>query len=62
METKPKRGRPPLPENRVKGGRIEIRVSDDEQASYTEAAQAAGLERSEWIRDRLNRAAKRERQ
>jgi uncharacterized protein (DUF1778 family) len=55
-----KRGRPPLPENRVKGGRIEIRVTEAEEDAYEAAARTAKLDRSEWMRDRLNAAAKRE--
>jgi uncharacterized protein (DUF1778 family) len=55
-----KRGRPPLPDDRVKGGRIEIRVDRSEQEAYEAAAKAADLERSEWMRLRLNAAAKRE--
>jgi uncharacterized protein (DUF1778 family) len=53
-------GRPPLPPDRVKGGRIEIRVDRAEQDAYEAAAKAAGLDRSEWMRLRLNAAAKRE--
>jgi uncharacterized protein (DUF1778 family) len=55
-----KRGRPPLPENRRKGERIEFRAEPHERAAYEAAAQAAGLERSEWMRDRLNAAVRRE--
>ena len=53
-------GRPPLPPDRVKGGRIEIRVDRSEAEIYDEAAKLAALDRSEWIRTRLNHAAKRE--
>jgi uncharacterized protein (DUF1778 family) len=61
MKTEPKRtGRPQLPKDRVKGGRIEIRVDRAEQDAYEAAAKGAGLDRSEWMRDRLNAAAKRE--
>jgi len=61
MTTQAKRtGRPPLPPDRVKGGRIEIRVDRSEQDAYEAAAKAAGLDRSEWMRLRLNAAAKRE--
>jgi uncharacterized protein (DUF1778 family) len=55
-----KRGRPPLPENRRKGERIEFRAEPEEREAYEAAAKAAGLERSEWVRDRLNAAARRE--
>jgi hypothetical protein len=60
MEKRPKRGRPPLPKNRIKGERIEIRAVAGEREAYEAAARAAGLERSEWIRSRLNAAAERE--
>jgi len=49
-----------MPKDRVKGGRIEIRVDLSEQDAYEAAAKAAGLDRSEWMRLRLNAAAKRE--
>ena len=51
-----KRGRPPLPENRRKGERIEFRAEPDGAKPIEGAAKAAGLERSEWMRDRLNAA------
>jgi hypothetical protein len=61
MKSQPKRtGRPPLPPDRVKAGRIEIRVDRSESETYDEAAKLANLDRSEWIRTRLNNAAKRE--
>jgi uncharacterized protein (DUF1778 family) len=61
MKSESKRtGRPPLPKDRVKGGRIEIRVADAEAEAYDGAAKLAGIDRSEWIRTRLNNAAKRE--
>jgi uncharacterized protein (DUF1778 family) len=61
MKTEPKRtGRPPLPKDRVKGGRIEFRVDRSEEDAYDAAAKAAKMDRSEWMRDRLNAAAKRE--
>jgi hypothetical protein len=37
-----------------------IRVTDNEKATYQRAAEEAGLKLSEWMRDRLDRAAKRE--
>ncbi len=49
-----------MPPDRVKGGRIEIRVDRSEEESYDAAAKAAKMDRSEWMRDRLNAAAKRE--
>jgi hypothetical protein len=52
-------GRPPKSGNKAMAGRLEIRVSEAEKLAYEEAAQAAGVERSEWIRLTLNAAAKR---
>ncbi|HEY7329369.1 MAG TPA: DUF1778 domain-containing protein [Gemmataceae bacterium] len=52
-------GRPPKSGDRAMADRLEIRVSADEKQSYEQAAQAAGLDRSEWIRLALNEAAKR---
>jgi predicted HicB family RNase H-like nuclease len=54
------RGRPPLPDERRKGKRIEIRADPGERDAYEAAADAAGIDLSEWIRTRLNRAAKHE--
>lgn len=50
-------GRPP------KGGevlaeRLELRITSAEKAAYDQAATAAGMERSDWIRQVLGRAAK----
>jgi hypothetical protein len=39
---------------------IEMRLTDSEKDAYQHAAKRAGVTLSEWIRDRLNRAAKRE--
>jgi hypothetical protein len=54
------RGRPPkAPEDR-KGILIAFRTEDAEKAEYERAAGAAGVSLSDWIRDRLKRATKRE--
>ncbi len=37
-----------------------VRLTEAERARYEEAAKRAGVSVSEWIRDRLARAAKRE--
>jgi uncharacterized protein (DUF1778 family) len=55
-----KPGRPPKDPSGTKGERIEIRVAPAERQSIDAAATAAGLERSDWMRDRLLKAAKRE--
>lgn len=39
--------------------RIEIRVKSAEKQQFEDAAQAAGIALSEWIRDALIRASKR---
>ena len=39
------------------GERLEIRIEAAEKAAYDRAAQAAGLERSDWMRATLNAAA-----
>lgn len=53
------RGRPPKPPEDAKTKRVEFRATASEVAAYEEAAEEAGMDRSEWIRDRLNVAAKR---
>jgi predicted HicB family RNase H-like nuclease len=37
-----------------------VRLTDAEKAEYQKAAKRAGVSLSEWIRDRLDKAAKRE--
>lgn len=39
---------------------LTVRASDAEREAYKEAAEHAAMPLSEWVRDRLNRAAKRE--
>jgi uncharacterized protein (DUF1778 family) len=56
---KTRMGRPPKSGDKAMADRLEIRVSADEKQTYERAAQAAGLDRSEWIRLALNAAAKR---
>ncbi|HTU88576.1 MAG TPA: DUF1778 domain-containing protein [Gemmataceae bacterium] len=52
-------GRPPKSGDKAMADRLEIRVSADEKQTYEQAAQAAGMDRSEWMRLALNDAAKR---
>lgn len=52
-------GRPPKDESGPKLGRLEIRVDPEEKRAYDEAAKLSGLQRSDWVRQILNRAAKR---
>ena len=39
---------------------FELALTDSERITYQKAAERCGLSLVEWIRDRLNRAAKRE--
>jgi hypothetical protein len=59
MGMKTRKGRPPKSGGEAMAGRLEIRVSEAEKLAYEEAAQASGMERSDWIRLTLNAAAKR---
>lgn len=59
MTEKRTRGRPP------KGGeaqtaRIYMRAEPGEKDRYERAAEKAGVTLTEWVKDRLNRAARRE--
>ncbi len=56
METR--MGRPPKSGSKPMAGRLEIRVDSSEKDAYEQAAQTLGLERSDWIRETLNAAAK----
>jgi len=55
-----KRGRPKLDPAGNSSALMALRVIDSERAAYEQAAQRAGLNVSAWMRDRLNKAAKRE--
>lgn len=57
MDTK--RGRPVLPEGEAAEERLQVRAKAAEKAEWQAAADRAGMSLSAWIRDRLNRAAKR---
>lgn len=61
MDTDEKRGpgRPPVA-GVAQDARIQLRTLGDEKSQYERAASAAKLSLSDWMRDRLNRAAKRE--
>ena len=52
-------GRPPVRE-KTQEARIQLRTLDSEKSEYERAAETAGLTLSEWMRNRLDRAAKRE--
>lgn len=52
-------GRPPK-DGVTKAERVELRADADEVAAWDRAAERAKLSRSDWVRARLNSAAKRE--
>ena len=54
------RGRPPKPPDEAKGDILHLRIAEEERINYQKSAERCGLPLSEWVRDRLNRAAKRE--
>ena len=51
-------GRPPKSGDETLSERLELRVTTGEKAAYEDAADVAGMERSDWIRAVLNKAAK----
>ena len=52
------RGRPPK-DGISKEVRIELRVIEDDRDLWNIAAKSVGKDRSEWMRDTLNKTAKR---
>jgi len=55
---KKRMGRPPKSGNENLSERMMMRLTPSEMVAYNQAAEIAGLDRSEWIREILNRAAK----
>jgi uncharacterized protein (DUF1778 family) len=55
---KKRMGRPPKYDGENLSERLDIRVTANERAAYDQAAEATGLDRSEWMRAILNKAAK----
>lgn len=53
-------GRPPKSGDKAMTARLEIRADPAEKAAYVEAAQAAGMEVSDWIRATLSAAIRRQ--
>jgi hypothetical protein len=53
-------GRPPRDPKAGAAKIVPIRMTEGEKANYQKAADKAGLNLSEWVRDRLGKAAKRE--
>jgi uncharacterized protein (DUF1778 family) len=55
-----KAGRPKKQPDLVKTEYIELRVEQTEKQTFRDAADAAGMPMSGWIRDRLRRSARKE--
>lgn len=56
---KTKMGRPPKSGDETLSERLELRITKGEKAAYDQAADAAEMERSDWIRQVLKRASAR---
>ena len=54
-------GRPPKPVEEKRARYLQVRISDDEKATFDEAAKHSGLELSQWVRSRLLIVARTER-
>jgi uncharacterized protein (DUF1778 family) len=59
---KTRMGRPPKSGEETLSERLELRVTSGEKAAYEKAADAAGMERSDWIRMVLKKAVKKTQQ
>jgi len=59
METEAKRGRPTKGDS-SRSARINMRAEPSEKERYERAAAKAGLSLTDWMKARLDRAAKRE--
>lgn len=55
-----KTGRPKKNSDAVKTEYIELRVDESEKQTFRDAADAAGMPMSGWIRDRLRKASRKE--
>jgi hypothetical protein len=60
MESKPKRGRPRKPKAERVTEVVALRMTQGELADCERAASQADTKLSDWMRDRLSKAAKRE--
>ena len=56
-----KMGRPPRDPEGIASKIFPVRLTDAEKDEYARAAKRAGMSLSEWLRDRLGKAARRER-
>ena len=57
---KPPRGRPPKEDGDLRSKSLLVRLDPQEQQAFKEAAKAAGLPLSAWVRERLRQMARRE--
>jgi uncharacterized protein (DUF1778 family) len=57
-----KKGRPKKPSELQRSHYLQVRISEDEQSAFHEAAELAGLELSQWVRSRLIITARKEKQ
>lgn len=55
-----KRGRPSKPKNSVKKKMLQVRLLQEEKATFEDAAKLAGLTYAGWARSRLKEIAKKE--
>jgi uncharacterized protein (DUF1778 family) len=55
--TKPRVGRPVVPQDKAKGALLSVRFSADERAALDAAAERGGVKLSEWARSSLLAAA-----
>jgi hypothetical protein len=53
-------GRPPKPKGTTLPETLQIRLTGDDKSRFFAAAERAGMTFSEWMRDRLTKAAIRE--
>jgi hypothetical protein len=60
LDMKRTRGRPAKTPAERKGERVEVRADSLEKRQFEKAAAKAGIKLSDWIRTRLNAAARRE--
>lgn len=55
-----RRGRPRKAATKLRIEPLVVRLQTDEKQAFNEAADAAGMQLSPWVRDRLRSAAKKE--
>jgi predicted HicB family RNase H-like nuclease len=60
MAKKKQMGRPPLPDGEARTAWMQIRLTDAEKETFQLAASRAGQSLSEWAKERLSKAVKRE--